>query len=126
MDLAAKVLSLPTPPKVTSVLSSNLELSEPSDYLKDTEDIKESIEHGRLQAKYAKCETADKRVAYVATQQLHLLQLWFLKALNSASDEDSNENKSIPALLASHKSQSPLSISDVDVDAEEEIGADEL
>ena len=36
----------------------------------------------------------------MAAQQLHLLQLKFLKILEKALDEDSNSNKSITALLA--------------------------
>ena len=46
-----------------------------------------------------KYETAMARAAYVATQQLHVLQLRMLEALRDKLVKDANKVKSVSALL---------------------------
>ena len=100
MDLAPKVIPQPAPLKADTELEASQSMRVlPLDHLKGAERLPEYKEQNKLRPLFDKYEHAIKRAAYVATQQLHLLQLKFLKTLAKALDEDSNQNMSISALL---------------------------
>ena len=75
---------------------------------------------------YRKYRNAIQRAAYVATQQLHVLQLRFLQSLARELDEDSNENMSVSAFLNLPESQPVQQITCVDSDDEVPLSTGDL
>ena len=127
MDLASKVIPQPDPLSADTDLPADQAMRVLAvDHLKDSQRLPEYREQGKLRMLFDKYEFAIKRAAYVATQQLHLLQLRFLKTLAKALDEDSNQNMSISALLTPPEEPSTPEQSDKD-DIEELLDeADDL
>ena len=100
MDLASKVIPQPAPLKADTELDESQSMRVLLlDHLKGAERLPEYKEQEKLRPLFDKYEHAVERAAYVATQQLHLLQLKFLKTLAKALEQDSNQNMSISALL---------------------------
>ena len=126
MDLAMDVLPTPSPVRPGHVsAASEFALAAPLNHLTDAYEMPEKIEGNYVEGVLAKYEKAVARAAYVATQQLHMLQLRMLEALRNELVKDANEGKSVSALL--EPPAPPVQeIVDVASDTEVPLEADDL
>ena len=126
MDLAMDVLPTPSPVRPGHVsAASEFALAAPLNHLTDAHEMPEKIEGNYVEGVLAKYEKAVARAAYVATQQLHMLQLRMLEALRNELVKDANEGKSVSALL--EPPAPPVQeIVDVASDIEVPLEADDL
>ena len=119
MDLAMDVLPTPSPVRPGHVsAASEFALAAPLNHLTDAYEMPEKIEGNYVEGVLAKYEKAVARAAYVATQQLHMLQLRMLEALRNELVKDANKGKSVSALLEPSALQAVQEIVHVDSDTE--------
>ena len=127
MDLAMDVLPTPSPVRPGQVgTAADFALTDPLNHLKDALELPEKIKGGYVDGVLTKYETAMARAAYVATQQLRVLQLRMLEALRNELVKDANEGKSVSALLEPPALQSVQEIVNVDSDTEVPLEAVDL